>query len=70
MATQLSLPERTIIERMVHQDYTFASIARNLDRSASTIACEALHYRCFTSRLPIPGRLYHGITYYQAAFAA
>ncbi len=55
MATQLSLPERMIIERMIHQDYTFASIARNLDRSSSTIAREVLHYRCFTSRLPIPG---------------
>ena len=55
MATQLSLPERIIIERMIHQDYSFASIARNLNRSASTIAREVLHYRCFTSRLPISG---------------
>ena len=55
MATQLSLPERIIIERMIHLDYTFASIARNLNRSASTVAREVLHYRCFTSRLPIAG---------------
>ena len=37
MAKQLSLPERIIIERMLHQDYTFASIARALERSASTV---------------------------------
>lgn len=55
MPNQLSLPERIIIERMLHQDYTFASIGRALDRSASTIAREVLHYRCFTSRLPLLG---------------
>ena len=55
MASQLTLPERIVIERMIHQDFTFASIARTLDRSASTIAREVLHYRCFTSRLPISG---------------
>lgn len=55
MAKQLSLPERYVIERMLHQDYSFASIGRNLDRSASTIAREVLHYRCFTSRSPIMG---------------
>lgn len=55
MPKQLSLPERIIIERMLHQDYSFASIARNLDRSASTIAREVMHYRCFTNRIPLPG---------------
>ena len=55
MAKQLSLPERYVIERMLHQDYSFASIGRNLERSASTIAREVLHYRCFTSRIPIMG---------------
>lgn len=55
MAKQLSLPERYVIERMLHQDYSFASIGRNLDRSASTFAREVLHYRCFTSRFPIMG---------------
>ncbi len=55
MATQLSLPERIMIERMIHQDYSFASIGRNLDRSASTIAREVLHYRCFSDRIPLPG---------------
>lgn len=55
MALQLSLSERIIIEHMIHQDLSFASIARNLNRSASTVAREVLHYRCFTSRLPLPG---------------
>lgn len=55
MATQLSLPERIVIEQMIHRDYSFASIGRNLNRSASTIAREVLHYRCFTSRSPIFG---------------
>ena len=55
MPKQLSLPERIVIEQMIHKDYSFASIGRNLDRSASTIAREVLHYRCFTSRLPLPG---------------
>lgn len=55
MPKQLSLSERIIIENMVRQDFSFASISRNLDRSASTIAREVLHYRCFTSRLPLSG---------------
>ena len=55
MAKQLSLPERIINEQMIHKDYSFASIGRNLDRSASTIAREILHYRCFTSRIPLIG---------------
>ena len=55
MAKQLSLSERIIIEQMIHKDYSFASIGRNLNRSASTIAREVLHYRCFTSRIPIMG---------------
>ena len=55
MAKQLSLPERIIIENMIHKDYSFASIARNLNRSPSTIAREVLNYRCFTSRMPISG---------------
>lgn len=31
MAKQLSLPERIINEQMIHKDYSFASIGRNLD---------------------------------------
>ena len=55
MSKQLSLPERIIIERMLHQDYSFASIARALEHSASTVAREVLHYRCFTGIIPLPG---------------
>ena len=49
MPKQLSLSERIIIERMLSQDFTFASIARRLNRSASTISREVLHYRCFVN---------------------
>ena len=38
MSKQLSLSERIVIERMLAQNYTFATIARKLERSASTIA--------------------------------
>jgi len=55
MSKQLSLPERIIIERMIHQDHSFASIGRVLERSASTIAREVIHYRSFTDRIPLPG---------------
>ena len=55
MPKQLFLPERIVIEQMIHKDYSFASIGRNLERSASTIAREILHYRCFTSRIPLLG---------------
>ena len=40
MAKQLSLPERIIIEKMIHQNYSFATIGRHLNRSASTVARE------------------------------
>ena len=53
LAKQLSLPERIVIEQMIHKDYSFASIGRNLDWSASTIAREVLRYRCSTSRIPL-----------------
>lgn len=55
MPKQLSLSERIIIENMVRQDYSFAAIARNLNRSASTIAREVLHYRCFINRIYLSG---------------
>lgn len=44
MPKQLSLSERIIIERMVSKDYSFASIGRNLKRSASTISREVIKY--------------------------
>ena len=46
---------KSALDKMIHKDYSFASIGRNLDRSASTIAREVLHYRCFTSRIPLMG---------------
>ena len=55
MPKQLFLPERIIIERMIHQDYSFATIGRHLNRSGSTIAREVHNYRCFVNRLPLPG---------------
>ena len=47
MSKQLSLSERIIIERMLAQNYTFATIARKLERSASTITREVKNYHCF-----------------------
>ena len=55
MPKQLSLSERIIIERMISKDYSFASIGRNLERSASTISREVIKYRCFVDRIPLPG---------------
>lgn len=55
VAKHLSLSDRIVIEQMLEKDYSFASIGRNLNRSASTIAREVLHYRCFTSRIPLMG---------------
>ena len=40
---------------MVSKDYSFASIGRNLERSASTISREVIKYRCFVDRIPLPG---------------
>ena len=55
MPKQLSLSERIIIERMISKDYSFASIGRNIERSASTISREVIKYRCFVDRIPLPG---------------
>lgn len=57
MPKQLTLSERIVIERMLSQDYTFASIARRLERSSSTISREILKYRCFVNKLPREGEL-------------
>lgn len=51
MPKQLSLSERIIIKRMISKDYSFASIGRNLERSASTISREVIKYRCFVDRI-------------------
>lgn len=39
---------------MISKDYSFASIGRNLERSASTISREVIKYRCFVDRIPLP----------------
>ena len=41
MPKQLSLPERIIIERMLHQDYSFASLATVEGERSSALAMEA-----------------------------
>ncbi len=56
MAKQLSLSERITIERMLHGDYTFATIGRRLNRSASTISREIQSYRFFVHPVPEKGR--------------
>ena len=55
MPKQLSLSERIMIERMLSQDYSFATIARKLDRSASTISREIKNYRCFVNPITYKG---------------
>ena len=56
MAKQLSLSERIVIERMICQDFTFATIARHLHRSASTISREVRNHRGFTDRFTPEGK--------------
>ena len=56
MAKQLSLSERIVIERMLCQDFTFATIARHLHRSASTISREVRNHRGFTDRFTPEGK--------------
>ena len=55
MAKQLSLSDRYIIERSLNKDYTFATIARILERSPSTISREILKYRVFVDKFPMEG---------------
>lgn len=47
MAKHLSLSDRIIIERGINDDLTFATIARILDRSPSSISREIKRYRVF-----------------------
>lgn len=51
MSKHLSLSDRSMIERLLVMDYTFASIAKKLGRSASTISREIKRYRVFTGRV-------------------
>ena len=63
MSKHLSLSDRVMIERLLNMDLTFASIARKLDRSATTISREIKRYRVFTGR-SIPLRQNDCIEYY------
>jgi len=63
MSKHLSLSDRVMIERLLNMDFTFASIARKLDRSATTISREIKRYRVFTGR-SIPLRKNDCIEYY------
>lgn len=47
MGKHLSLSDRAIIEKYLAQDFSFAFIARQLNRSPSTIAREVKNHRCF-----------------------
>ena len=49
MSTHLSYSERVFIERSLSHDKSFAQIARDLQRSPSTIAREVLKYRAFVN---------------------
>lgn len=55
MKKHLSFSERMIIEEMIQEDHTFASISRILNRSISTVSREVMKYRVFTGRIPLPG---------------
>lgn len=52
MKKHLSLSERAVIEKCIAQDMTFASIARRLERSPSTISREVLKHRVFVDKEP------------------
>lgn len=55
MAKQRSLSHRIFIERSLHNNYTFTSIAWQLNRSPSTNAREVNRCRIFVDRLPTNG---------------
>lgn len=52
MNTHLTYSERAFIERSITTDKTFATIARVLDRSPSTISREVLKHRVFVNKEP------------------
>ena len=56
MTKQLSLSERIVIERMISSDFTFATIARHLHRSPSTISREVRNHRGFVEKFTPPGK--------------
>lgn len=56
MSKQLTLSERLVIEHMLCQDFTFATIARHLNRSASAISREVRNHRGFSDRFTPEGK--------------
>ena len=50
MGKHLSLSDRAIIEKLLAQDFTFAYIARKLNRSAVCISKEIRKHRCFVEK--------------------
>lgn len=52
MKKHLTLSKRAIIEKCFAQDMTFASIARKLECSPSTISREVLNHRVFVNKEP------------------
>lgn len=51
MGKHLSLSDRALIERCLVHDYTFATIARKLNRSPTTISREVNKHRVFVNRI-------------------
>lgn len=56
MSKHLSLSERAIIEKMLNMDFTFAQIAKKLDRTPSTISREIKKHRVFAGQSNISSR--------------
>lgn len=53
MGKHLSLSDRAIIEKLLAQDFTFAYIGRQLNRSAVCISKEIKKHRCFANRFQV-----------------
>lgn len=53
MGKHLSLSDRTLIERCLVNGYTFAAIARKLNRSPTTISREVKAHRVFANRVSL-----------------
>ena len=47
MSKHLSLADRALVERFIAQDFTFAAMAKRLERSPSTISREVKLHRVF-----------------------
>lgn len=56
ISKHLSLSDRSLIERMINLGFSFAQIAKKLDRTASTISREVKKHRVFTGQYNISSR--------------